>query len=561
MVLSSSPDKTHRHPRIFHLERSGTVLAKSSNFTRASAILHATDVVVGVDGAHDKGGATHVATAGVEFVSALSKLDTLFHRNTSRPGTTPPPPPPPPPKLPEVRFFTETQTASSQIVSSPLQPSEAKATVIEQKASNSSRTEDNGKVGIRRQMTNSLPHPFHKPPPLEGMFTSAPTRHLKLIKTKLTDLPNGISRHEPQIRGGIAIYKVTDPADREMYGAMVEISAIDYIEELRTTIRGLERSTSILRGKLENLERERTPQLKESTRTTLRMGTLLGRRTKGPEPESGDKIIKSITPAKINSGNSRITQRSLVKPHSDSIHPRLQSKESLSVETKRARTIGQGGRKRSSETSGSSTGKSSKVPSTSRTPRKYEPQAGLRKATQISSSSLPTDIREYHRHPDGSHKEGKGKRQSIRSKTVYEKNSLLAHRVQRKSSTEDNNDHPQRHLSEPLPSRPSVRPASKWTKEQICRDQGKGAQRSDRTSPSMILIPRKTDKPKRLSRTQSFVGTTGNSSKKAVAHSIQADKVSRTLSLHRESNATPPENNKAKSISKTRAVLRLFGVL
>lgn len=561
MALSSSPDKTHRHPRTFHLERSGTVLAKSSNFTRASAILHATDVVVGVDGAHDKGGATHIATAGVEFVSALSKLDTIFHRSTSRPGTTPLPPPPPPPKLSEVRFSTETQTCSSQVVSSPLQLSEAKTTVIGQKGSNSSRAEDNREVGIRRQMTNSLPQPFHKPPPLEGMFTSAPTRHLKLIKTKLTDLPKGISRHEPQIRGGIAIYKVTDPADREMYGAMVEINAIDYIEELRTTIRGLERSASILRGKLENLEGERTPQLRESTRTTLRMGTLLGRRTKVPEPESRDKIIKSITPAKINSGNSRITQRSFVRPHSDSTHSRAQSKENLSVETKRERTIGRGGRKRSSDTSGSSTGKSSKVPSTSRTPRKYELQAGLRKPTQISSSSLPTDTRRYHRHQDGFHKEGKGRRQSIRSKTVSENNSLLAHRVQRKSSSEDNNDHPPRHLSEPLPSRPSVRPTSKWTKEHICIDQGKGAQRSDRTSSPMILVSRKTDKQKRLSRTQSFVGTTGNNSKKAVAYSSQADKVSRTLSLHRESNATPPENNKAKPISKTRAVLRRFGMM
>lgn len=561
ILMASPPSSNEDRPRsrAIHLKRSGTAVARSSDFTRGSAILHSTDVFVGVDGVHDKGGSTYETTAGVEFVSAVSKLDSIFHKSVSNqtPSTAFPPPPPPPPKSKGVRFSSDSTAADkSHTELTPSSNLETKDFRSEDETSRINTTKNTTESYPRGPSIRAISQAPQKPPPIEGMFAKAPTRHLKFIKTNLADLPESIRGHEPQIRGGIAIYKVVQPSDREKYGAMVEVHAVDYIEELKETIRCLERTTSILRGKLEHRKRGRQSQHPNGSRPALRMGTILGRRQQESERSAEPVKVSSKGKATVNFGFSMISQQiSQADPvASDNTRSPVRNKKKFNY----------GDRKRSSEKSGSSTENGSKPVSNMSATDKLAPQRTVSRSPQTSSMSLLTSTQKISDQQDQNPKEGTerdqhARRRPKRSKTGSKKPAVHKFGKQRKSSTAEGDEHPTRQLSEPLRSHLRGEQFSTSTQDQIRKMQAKRTHDRDRISAPMPHISRTAQKPAMLSRTHSFLGTVGKGSKTATV-SGQSDKASRTLSLHRESDATAPESKKPKSKSRKNGVRRLFGM-
>lgn len=97
------------------------------------------------------------------------------------------------------------------------------------------------------------------------------------------------------------MYKLTNPHHRDTFGSMVEINAVDYINKLQDTVLHLQRQVSVLQGILERERESRQPS--KNTRPSLRMATFMGRRSKDPEHKP-EKFNKRAHRSKNNSNLS-----------------------------------------------------------------------------------------------------------------------------------------------------------------------------------------------------------------------------------------------------------------
>lgn len=246
---------------VVRLARHGTAIPRSSTFTRAATILHTTDIEVKLDGARDDGGSASESTAGVDFLSAQIRLNRIFQKNAlSKDGTAPPPPP--------RRLSPPSATLASATPSQLLASSSV--------SSGGSSTPDN------------MSQPAS--PPVEGLDIRTPARHRKLITTRLQDLPEELQEQQPNIRGGVAVYRVSDAAQQEKYGGTIEINAIEYILKLRHTITELER-------KVQKLEdgRSEASTIDHQRIRSMRKPTFIGKRSKESQTTvNNEKTGRSI---------------------------------------------------------------------------------------------------------------------------------------------------------------------------------------------------------------------------------------------------------------------------
>lgn len=283
-------DKQLRIVEKTHFIRPSRAHTKSSDFTRAAGILHATHVDVEVKTLHDDGASKQKKKDSVGFVSAQSRLDKIFQRDLDKGSTKPPPPPPRSSVTKDLKEETSSDSTSAT------QTSSRKAErIMSSVSSDGSVAADNAPSTqpnvlpnpptLRYAQPTGIPRPIPAPP-IQGMFIRAPTRHQKLIKTRLSDLPADVQDQEPQIRGGVAIYKVTNEIQQEQLGKIIEINAIDYVSKLKERVNELERQVSLLTGKLElqqTVVAERT-----NARGSLRFSSKLQNRTK-EESKPGKK--------------------------------------------------------------------------------------------------------------------------------------------------------------------------------------------------------------------------------------------------------------------------------
>lgn len=547
--------KGDSRPRYVRLARHGTVIAKSSDFTRAAAILHTADVEVGLDGSHDQGGTHLETTAGVGFVSAQSRLDRIFQKDVDSKSSAKPPPRPPPPPPPPVSSSIAPRATVTPIPS--VTPS--KLVAISSVSSDGSNTPENG--------AHPTPPVVAAPPPLEGMFIRSPTRHRKLIKTKLSDLPPPLQEQEPQIRGGVAIYKVSDPSHRDRYGAMVEINAIDYITKLKDTIRDLERKMSLLQGKLEHEKRERIPANKQQgLRSSIRMTTFMGKRSKETEAKGSNEKASKAAPrgnTLANFGKPPVSSSVSTMGKKGSATNGPNKSQSSVLETK-SPTLpkpainfpnGFGFTPLSPPA-----GKTSNPPTRQSNPTKTSaattevkvniPQAFGGQATTRNLSGASFGSHDY-----------SGVRHNSDSASI----PLTR---QRKSQTSSEGEvQPARLLSDPPVSGSGVKLVPAVSKDLPRTFQPRKHAHGDRNAAPMPGTgSRRPRKGATVGRTRSFSGSLGDTFAKKTDDS-DTGKASRAFSMHRESTATPPQRqapqaptNDVPIPKRSRGVRRLLGL-
>lgn len=552
MSTSSSTEGGDEKKRVVRIARHGTLLARSSDFTRASAILHTNDVEVGIDGKYDQGGVAHgETTAGVGVVSAAFRLDRLFQKDLDSGKKSPniPPPPPPPPPPPHI------------LQAPPAQDPQAGTRTTKQPSLAESESSDVSAKAESIKTTMAAPPPpppVVTAPPMEQMFMRKPTRHRKLIKTRLSDLPSNIQEQVPQIRGGVAVYKVTDEVQRETHGTMVEINAIDYVEKLRQEISNLERKVSLLQGRL---EQQAPPPTKQNLRSSLRMSTFMNKRSKDSDSRSQN--------SKGNAGRMGTFVKKT--PQSQTIH-RSGARGSLPPRQENQ------GLPRTDLPSSIPRAGTQKNPSPKISfPNGFgyqAPPSGPGARTFVSTSRQPSN------HDDVNTVTSAQMKFNI--PTSYA-GAAARNRMQGTSSGASSLTHDDRQdsgASAPLPSQrrsessadePPVRQLSE--PPDTGRDSSKGHMelRKNNTSESAYNVQgdrnaapmpgvdahRRSNKAGVVGRTRSFNIQADKLSKNSGVLE-EHEKASRTYSLHRESDATPPKKTESKPQKKSR-VRRLLG--
>ncbi|CAN8061571.1 unnamed protein product [Agarophyton chilense] len=497
-------------PQVLRLRSQGTFLARSSDFTRDAAILHTTEIEVDIQGMHEGRTAGREGSAGVGFVSAKTRLDRIFQNDfvTRKSSSKPPPPPPPPPPQPVVQSKDKDSSASGS------EPDQEKnnASSEADESSVSPKTNDNSS-------SDRLPSNVVAPPPIEGMYFRSPTRHIKLIKTRLSDLPAIVQNQEPQIRGGVAVYKVIDDVHRANYGSMVEINAIDYINRLKGTVRDLERQLSVVQGILEQ-ERESSRHTNRNLRSSIRMGTFMGRRSKDPEHRSSEKFKRSQK--------------------------------------------GKNGSNASGTTSNASSAKVS--PSSSQSEHKTP---GVRARPPAPPVSFPRGFgfhqerlrdprprrEEYLSSPTKPDEERLTRENSVESKG--EMVSDLAKDDTKNPSSDLPEDASQSSISGDVVNQIQSQHPNTSTDYKRTYHPRKPIQ-LDRNAAPMPGVEVRRGRRGRAGRTKSFSGVPTDEVRKVSSYDYHQEKASRAMSMHRESNAEPPQP--PPTTKKSRGVRKLFGL-
>lgn len=263
------------------LTRQGTAIPKSSDFTRTASILHTTEIDVRVDGTHDDGKNVSETTAGVDFVSAQNRLNRIFHEDAQWKGTITSPPPPP-------QILPHAIAASKPSLSAPLCP----LLPISPVSSGSSN------------LDNVPQRSLHQ----AGMTTRKSLRRRRLIRTRMEELPQEIQDLQPNIEGGIAVYRPSDPQQQEHYGTTIEVNVIDYVLKLRRNIAQLERQVADLNGRLEDNKDDTAGTNDQQKLRSLRRRSFIGKRSKGTHPKvASEKPRRSIPRGKTVSHLERST--------------------------------------------------------------------------------------------------------------------------------------------------------------------------------------------------------------------------------------------------------------
>lgn len=566
MSAESPSDESETHHQVIRLARHGMLLAKSSCFTRAAAILHTTDVEIETDGVHDLGSIADETTGGVGFASAATKLDQIFQKDhvARKSGTPPPLLTPALPPLPETKIFSSVTRHSA-----PQPPGTfPRGLVATSSVSSDGSNIIEATVQQRPPAVASQPSPAAAPP-LEGMFIRSATRHRRLIKTKLSDLPEDLQQQEPQVRGGVAIFKITDALNREKHGSMVEINAIDYIEKLKEANNDLERTVSVLRGKLENERRDRLPQTRQNRRSSLRMGTFTCKHSKKAEERSNKRIANGALRGKtmanfgkhgqgltaLHGKDSRSSGIGAVRVESGSVHAKPRKKElkyqkDLSPTQDISFPNGFAAKSKASA-SRQTDPASSLVPPGTQGGRSTSSSSHIHGNTPlIGQNAVQTKSIE-----------GKATQGALSYRINSDNASTSTRRAQSQSSADEDTVPAKRQLSEPPSSGSGIKLVTPISKDQPRTFQPRRDSPLDRNSSPMPGVARRTRTVGTVGRTRSFSSMLGDIRKKGEDVG-KSDKASRTLSMHRQSNATPPPSKPGniKSTSRRRGVRKLLGL-
>ena len=490
-----------------HFIRPSRAHIKSSDFTRAAAILHATHVDVEVQNLHDDGSSKQKKKDSIGFVSAQSRLDKIFQRDLDQGSAKPPPPPRP-------TVATDSNEDNSSDLTSGMQTSSHKSDrIMSSVSSDGSVAADNVSSTqptvlpsppiLRYAQPTGIPRPIPAPP-IQGMFVRAPTRHQKLIKTRLSDLPADIQDQEPQIRGGVAIYKVTNEIQQEQLGKIIEINAIDYVSKLKERVNELERQVSLLTGKLE-LQQTATAE-KANMRGSLRFSSKLHNRTKEEsklgkknKPPRASTVLGFRKQTSVNPDN---LARTFLVRSTPPVTPQLSNDNSNPIQIQTEASLDSS---RQNEHTGINT--INNVP---------HPQSA---SSDVSSESSTTKKAAYKAHNVKSIEESNTEVQDVRI-------LRLSDEREKTSDTSEIKVIDEKQLAD-VPETDGDRNAA----------------------PMPAVTLRRTRKLGAVRRARSFSNLVGAGSKER-RETDARDKAARTFSMHRESNAEPPEHNKRSRDAK-----------